>query len=425
MKKKNTGKYILTTVLIIAAVAAGVFAFQFYQKNKSPVADKQFDKLQAAVNSSPLEKTDIDSLFYSEETGLFYLWDGTSFTEYPQEVRPVQVTLSGEPLNFELHLTEKDGVYFGFGRAQAAVTTYFVKAMNTNTFHVGNKSYDPADTILLLFDSTGGDMPQADRLYGDAFAYRLSDGAVIREYVQNRMRAPTETGLKRNDYFGFTTEMVQKGTETRTHFLTRAQYDISEDPYRLYDLNSTVPTYYYVGYTPDLTLQDIILNYAYDTEGGIFHFKRGDGEFYSKISTGTPEDQTICTFKGDYLKDYKRQGDYFIHTSEMLGGAQFHVTNARTGDVKAFDLEHPYQEIMGVKMNEAATRLAILGEMDWKSPKGEDLRFQLVTFVNLETGAVEQYAGAALYDTSNTDIYFSGNAVFLNCDGKLCKFDIQ
>ena len=35
MKKKNIGKSILTVILVIAAVAAGVFAFQYYEKIKA------------------------------------------------------------------------------------------------------------------------------------------------------------------------------------------------------------------------------------------------------------------------------------------------------------------------------------------------------------------------------------------------------
>lgn len=421
---KKTVKSILTALFVLVALAAGIFAFLYVNQNKSPVQDKQFDALQVPVSSAQLEKTDLDSIFYSEEENLFYEWDGTAFQAYPHEVRQIQLTLSGETLNFPLSLIQKDGVYFGVGRAQAIVTHYFVKAMNIPPCPVGNNTYNSADTLLLMLDSTKGDIPQAERIYGDAFSYRLSDGTVLRQYLGDRLRQPTETGVKRSDYFGFTTEMVQKSTSQRMHFLTRAKYEISDDPYRIYDLNSTEPSYYYAGYTADrLTLEDIILDYAYDTEGGVFHFKRGDGVFYSKIGTGTPEDQNVATFEGDYKTDYVRQGDYLIHTTKLRGNDSFTVTNARTGEVKKITLPRPYRDVSYVKMNEAKTKLAITGEFDWTGPKGS-YNLQMVTFVDLASGTVTQHTGSALYDAQRPQILFSGDSAFLYCDGSLCKFDL-
>lgn len=422
---KQTKKYIITALIAIAAIAAGVFAYQYFQKSASPAADKKFDRLQTAVSDIKLEKTDLDSIFYSESTGLFYQWDGQIFKEYPQETRVVQLNLSGDTLTFELHLTQLDGIYFGFGRAETMIVSYFVKAMNLPPCPVGNNTYNTADTLLLMLDRSKENIPQAERLYGDAFTYRLSDGAVIRQYLDDRLRPSTELGVKRDDYFGFTTELVQKSTELRMHFLTRAKYEPSTDPYRIYDLNSTEPSYYYAGYTADrLTLEDVILDYAYDTEGGIFHFKRGDGVFYSKIGTGSEADQTICTFQGDYVADYVRQKDYLVNTKEMRDSKSFTLTDARTGSESKFNLTHSYRDVTTVKMNTAGTKLVVLGEFDWIGPR-DAYNLQLVTFVDLTTNEVTQYAGSALYDAERPEILFSGDTVFLFCDGRLCKFDFS
>lgn len=423
---KKSGKYLLTILVTAAALTAGVFAFQYYQKNKSPAADRAFDQLQVSVSApSDLAKTDFDTIFYAQSTGLFYQWDGTSFVEYPQEVRNISLTLFGQALAFDLHLAQQDGRYFGFGRVDSVLTDFFVKAVNTPACNIGNKQFDPADTLLILLDATQGNIPQEDRVYSDAFVYRLSTGDVLQQYLDDRLRPVTEAGVKRLDYFGFTTEMIQRATSVRMHFLTRAVYEQTDDPYRLYDLESTEPSYYYAGYDGHArTLTDIILGYAYDTDGGIFHFKRGDSVFYSKIGTGAPEDQTICTFQGDYLKDYVRQGDYLVHTGEFLQGANFTVTNARTGDAQKIQAAYSYREITSVKMNEAQNRLVLLGEFDWTTPKGETCNLQLVTFVNLSTGKTVQYAGTSLYDVASPSILFSGTSAFLHCDGSLCQFDI-
>lgn len=424
---KKIWKTILSVLVITGALAAGYFAFTYYQENRAPVSDNQFDRLQVQMSDKTLQKTDIESLFYAEEEGLFYEWTGQSFAEYAQEVRSVSLELFGETLTFDLHLAQKDGVYFGFGRAEAVAKTYFVKAMNLPgcpfRTPAGVKTFDPQSALLLLTDSnTQQTIPQEARLYSEAFVYDLTKGAVVQELLDDRLRPTTQMGVKRSDYFIFTTELIQKSTAQRMLFFTRANYEQTEDAYRLYDLNGT-ETWFYAGYSPAPLLQDVILNYAYDTDGGIFHFKRGSADsFVSKIGTGAETDLTVASVQGDYVKDIVRQGDLIFNKAAMTQGQSLTVTNARTGEVRSYAFEHNYESIDCIKADTAGTKLAITGTFTWQGPR-ESYLFQLVTFVDLASGKVTQYAGSALYDAQRPQIQFSGSTAFLYCDGALSKFD--
>lgn len=400
--KKKIFVTLLSVVFGVGAVVAGIFAYKDYQANKDPSQSEKWQIIASSVAEiEGLDQTDFENIFFSVETDKYYKIENGALSEYPSESRPVGLELFGKNVAFNLNLINVDGNFFGFAKYDDGETHYFIKAVNVPT----SSTYNPSTDCLLLFDSalsgTAKTSCQKDRLYEESFVFDLNRNLVRGRYIADRYRTVAQDGTKRDDYAMLTTEMLQKAAANRVHFLTRSFYAPSDDLYRVTDIN-TIAT----GYTAASTLTDVILDYAYDTEGGIFHFKRGENEFYSMIGTGTPEDRAICTFKGDYIKDYLRQGDYLVNIGSV-GNGKITVTNATNGDSKEYTLEKGFSKVNFATMNGNSTRLLVTGEFQHTNKTGT-YTLQNIALINLENGGVEQYVGTDMFNSA-TRPYFAGN----------------
>lgn len=395
--KKKIFVALLSIVLLIGAGFAGTYAYKDYQANKDPAQTEKWQKMvYTAGEVQGLDQTDFENIFFSVENNKFYKIENGTLSEYPSESRPVGLELFGKNIAFNLNLINVDGAFFGFAKYEDSEMHYFIKATNVPV----SSTYDQGSNCLLLFDNakTGS---QKDRLYEESFVFDLNRNLVRGRYIADRYRTVAADGTKRDDYAMLTTEMLQKAAPNRVLFLTRSFYAPTDDPYRVTDIN-TIAT----GYTAASTLTDVILDYAYDTDGGIFYFKRGEKEFYSMIGTGTPEDKVQCTFKGDYIKDYLRQGDHLVHIAEIENGKVI-VTNAVNGDSKEYALDRGFSKVHFATMNGSKTRLLLTGEFQHTNKTGT-YTLQNIALINLENGEVEQYLGTDMFN-STTRPYFVEN----------------
>lgn len=384
--KKKVFLSIITALLCIGAVVAGVFAYKDYKENLDPSQTKQWLKIATPIGEiENLRQSDFENIFFSTSLAKYYQLSDGNFAEYPCEVLNVGLELFGKRVEFPLNFINVDGNFFGFATYDDGTTHYFIKATNVPA----SSGYSTETNCLLLFDSAK-DGCQGERLYEESFVLDLTKNAVRGRYVADRYRAVAEDGSKRDDYAMLTTEMLQKAAPNRVHFLTRSFYAPSNDPYRTVDVN-TIAT----GYTAASTLTDVILNYAYDTEGGIFYFKRGENEFYSMLGTGAADDKVICTFKGDYIKDYIRQGDYLVNISESKDG-KLSVTNAITAESKEILMEKGFSQVNFAVMNNDKTRLLLAGEWEHTNKTGT-YTLQNIALINLENSDVQQFVGIDLF----------------------------
>ncbi|MCC8022788.1 MAG: hypothetical protein LIO46_03260 [Clostridiales bacterium] len=414
MKVSSVIKTLVTLALAAAAVWAGFTAYAYITR-QDPAQDEAYLALSQALAEETLYQSDFETIFYSRDPAAFYQYRDGALEPYDSSKKTLTMTFHSETIKFDLHYIRIDGQYFGFGAYEDDIDSYFVKAMNVPK----SSNYSQSNCIMLLFDGLSGDAPEYLRLYGDAFIYDIENNAYRAQYVQDRNRAVMSSGKKRDDYAIFTTEMLMKATSTRTVFLYRGMYQHSTAPDRTMDLNTIASGYYSRPY-----LTDVVLDYAYDTGGGMFYYKRTDDGFESRIYASSSSDQVIYQFDGSPT-DYIRSGEYVISTAKLTDDeTQTHtVVKGIDGSEQTFTLEKTYDRVDALRVSEDGRYLIILGT--WRYDTGEETQstLQMAGFVDLETGTSVQYTGNQLFDT-DTGIYFLEDTAFLMCGGQFITFSL-
>lgn len=409
---KKTVKIIVSFLIVAAAVFASVLAFEHYNREKDKEEETLFVQSLKPTQFSSADdfvQTDFENIFFSKSQKKFFSFENGNLKEIAHTVYPVSTQLFGRNVSFELYLISQDGEFFGLGECSVADTKYYVKAMNVPP----SANYSKTDCVLLLMSTQDGD--QYYKFYSESLIYDLKQKKVRSRYIDDRYRPVTVDAVRRDDFAMLTTEMVKKATDKRTVFLSRAYYEYSNDPYRKTDINMIA-----TGFTSASKIKDVVLNYAYDAEGGTFCFKRTETGFKSVIVNGS-EEKTLVEFEGDYVKDYIRAGDFLVSVKDFTNG-KITLTNALTGEQIKTDIStqgYIFNTVEKAYLSRDGRYVAVFGTIS--TEKGER---QCVSFTDTKTLTVKSYAGEKLYD-KGTQACFVGNNVIFSREGKTMMYEIK